>query len=125
MKSHLSPLNFSGLLAQAGVTPMDRPPVAARRNRAIECWKCSECFSVYEWEDEAEDCCAVKQAAGADSNANCCPICAKSAESARDAADCCLWKDLDQPTRYAAADQVEAGSTWLAALGFDHTGVKA
>jgi hypothetical protein len=123
--SSLSPLNFRGLLAQSGVTPHGSDtPKTKKKNRAIECWKCPECFEVHHWEGEAEECCAVKEAAGAGSNANCCPICAAGPwADARDAADCCLWKDMEQAKRYAAADAVKGGATWLEALGFNHLGL--
>lgn len=109
----LSPLNLSGLLttlqAQAcGTTPAANPK--ERRNRALECWRCPECREVYDWEDEAEECCA--EPAPAVTSQPTCPVCAAEYTSHRDAADCCLWKDLDAPTRWRMADAVEAGSTW-------------
>lgn len=123
MKRHLSPLNLRGLLAMAGVTPNggQSPQQKLGRRRPIECWKCAECFQTYDWEDEAEECCA-DPAPAASSNTDC-PICGQSSASHRDAADCCLWKDMDQAARYAAADAVERGATWLDALGLNHLGM--
>jgi hypothetical protein len=118
----LSPLNFRGLLHTLNVVgeplggPAPESPSAPKhRRRAIECWKCPECDEVYEWEDEAEECCAEAAAQEAPFS-TACPVCAKSYETHRDASDCCLWKDLDTHTRWAVADAVQAGSTWIEAL---------
>lgn len=117
----ISPLNFRGLLHTLNVVgepvgdPAQNSPNAPLRRRAIECWKCPECQEVYEWEDEAEECCAEAVAQDAPFSPAC-PVCAQKYDAHRDAADCCLWKDLDAHTRWAVADAVQAGSTWVEAL---------
>lgn len=125
LHTRLSPLNFRGLLAKAGVTPNggESSAMKGKRQRPIECWRCAECLQVYEWEDEAEECC-VDPAPAAASNSDC-PVCGESYNSPRDAADCCLWKDLDQAQRYAMADAVEGGQSWLEAMGLNHLGAAA
>lgn len=121
----LSPLNFRGLLAQAGITPNGEglKPQRTGSRRAVECWKCAECFEVYDWEDEAEECCATEAPAAGSSTD--CPICGQASASHRDAADCCLWKDMVQAKRYECAEMVERGATWLQALGFNHLGMQS
>lgn len=45
-----------------------------------------------------------------------CPVCEDECESTYDAADCCLWRDLDHTTRHQIAERVEKGSTWAKEL---------
>jgi len=108
---NLSPLNFSGLIAT------DLGPVTEKkRGRAVEIvqWSCSECCCVYDDEDEAAECCGDED----EEYACACPVCGTGKyEDARDASDCCLWKDIDAPTRWKMADAVDAGSTWAEQLG--------
>lgn len=124
MTPALSPLNFRGLLAQAGVTPHGghetKPQQKKTRRQPIECWRCAECLTVYDWEDEAEECCADQVTAHSSSD---CPVCGQSAASHQDAADCCLWKDMNKTDRYAAAEKVAAGATWIEALGINPLGM--
>lgn len=120
--SRLSPLNFKGLIdthrAHLAATPNESRNRA--RNRVEQCWRCTECSTVHDWESEAEDCCAGKTRGAPFSNERACPVCRSTdVISFRDATDCCLWKDLDAPTRRALADRVEAGATWADALGMD------
>jgi hypothetical protein len=119
--ARLSPLNFSGLLANAGV--VDRDPRALmpgtqRRRVAIPCWKCPECYDTHDDEEDAVECCQRPLAASAtEPRSSTCPVCNEKAYDARAASDCCLWKDLAAPARWAMADAVEAGSTWAEQLG--------
>lgn len=118
VRERLSPLNFRGLLATMGLDGADANDKRRKTTHraAIQCWKCPECFDVHDFEDEAEDCCAeLEKKSAADDAA--CPVCAEAAKDHRDAADCCLWKDLDAPTRWAIADAVAAGGSWTEALG--------
>jgi len=120
LHARLSPLNFRGLLATAGITPQGELSAKAGRpvaRPAIECWRCAECRQVYDWEDEAEECCP--DPVPACSVEPVCPVCAQTSRDHRDAADCCLWKDLDQLQRYAIADAVEGGKSWLEAMGLE------
>jgi hypothetical protein len=123
--ARLSPLNFSGLIALANTPlyerPEDHPARKALDGRqpkrsAIECWKCPDCAEVYDDEDEAVECCRDDDHLHTlhdQDGVSLCPICASSNTDARQASDCCLWKDLDAPTRWAMADQVEAGASWV------------
>lgn len=115
----LSPLNFRGLMATLCIVgePLQEAPSTKRtRQRAIECWRCSECLDVYERESDAEVCCAYNHVKSASTDPAC-PVCAEKYVNHREAANCCLWKDIDAPTRYRMADAVEAGSTWGNQLG--------
>lgn len=119
---NLSPLNFSGLIALAKTPrselPEDHPAKSSRR--AIECWKCPDCDEVYDDEDEAVECCDDDDHLHAlhdQDGVSLCPICASSNSDAREAGDCCLWKDFDAHTRWAMADRVEAGESWIDVLG--------
>lgn len=108
----LSPLNFQGLIATSINLPNPYADESEDRPHAIECWRCSECSSVYDDEFDAEECCADKSGPHAEEGRITCPICAASATDHRDAADCCLWKDMDASTRWTMADKVEAGARW-------------
>lgn len=72
-------------------------------------YRCNECDELHDWESDAEECCATEVTASAKPN---CPVCDSEYSDHREASDCCLWKDLDAPTRWAMADAVDAGSTW-------------
>ena len=89
---------------------------AARKNPTIETvvmYLCPRegCGEMHEYKDDAIDCCA-----GEDDVLESCPVCNAAFATHRDAADCCLWHDLDAPTRWAIADKVEAGATWAEAI---------
>lgn len=103
----LSPLNFSGLIA-AQRNPREVNPKRGSAT-AVMYYECDECGEHYDSEKEAQDCCA-------EPTPECCPVCLSEAASPRDAADCCLWKDLDAATRWRMADAVENGSTWAEQL---------
>lgn len=90
------------------------------RVEEVTMYRCTECDQIHHDEDDAVDCCAPDAVAELhDQEApGTCPVCGQDFMSARDAADCCLWKDLDAPTRWRMADQVDAGSTtWSQLLG--------
>lgn len=105
----LSPLNFLGLVAQQR-TPQDKP--AGGHAIAITRYLCSVCNADYENEVDAKECFGAEEEAG-DKR---CPVCASKCDDTRDAADCCLWKDIDAPTRWRMADAVDDGSTWAEQL---------
>lgn len=118
----LSPLNLSGLVAQSTAIidkagPHEGRPLPER----VVMWRCGTCDELHEDEDDADACCAKVSGDGLiDDDPAACPVCSKGAYSLRDAADCCLWRDIDAPTRYRMADAVEAGSTWAEQLGITH-----
>ena len=117
----LSPLNFRGLIATLGLVTKEEPTKPRTRRRAIECWKCPDCREVYNFEDDAEECCE-KPAPSTPLTATSCPVCSERYDSARSASDCCLWKDIDAHTRWRMADAVEAGSNWDEQLGLNEKG---
>jgi predicted RNA-binding Zn-ribbon protein involved in translation (DUF1610 family) len=45
-----------------------------------------------------------------------CPVCGKASTSPHEAVECCLWKDLAAPARWALATALENGSTWTEEL---------
>lgn len=113
----LSPLNLSGLLAEWRGN--GKPAVTGKKResaREMINWACPICRERFDEDEEkaAEECCQGK--ADDDENAAC-PVCKQSYINHREAANCCLWKDLDADTRYRMADAVEASSSWAAELG--------
>lgn len=117
----LSPLNLALLVANDQLDA-EPAPVKSLRKKTVEsvhCWRCVECCELHEFLSDAEDCCAEEWIKAGPSFAQC-PICATDhgnhSDSWRLAADCCLWKDLDAPTRWAIADAVEGDSTWAEQL---------
>lgn len=113
----LSPLNFSGLIARQMGNGEGEPPAKTKSTRRIEAvtmYRCPECLDLHDWEDDAKECCDDTPVEA--KHATACPVCGAGYDLHRYAADCCLWKDLDAPTRWAVADAVEAGATWLEAL---------
>lgn len=117
MNSHhprLSPLNFQRFVTQSHLESSERvKEKKARQVERVTMWRCPECTEVYEWRDEAEECCPEE----IETEQWKCPLCTAPNESAREAADCCLWKDFDAPTRWRMADAVDAGGTWADELG--------
>lgn len=92
-------------------------PSSATREKSrvleITIYQCMECGDRHDDEDDAEECCAESP----NTEGGTCPICQTAHADARNASDCCLWKDFDAATRWAMADAVEAGSTWVAEIG--------
>lgn len=123
----LSPLNLRGLLTAQGLLIAGAPTAHAAgangkapRPREVTMFRCGTCNDLHDEYEEAEDCCAPLAASGLpvrDDNPNACPVCAAEYGNTREATNCCLWKDIDAPTRYALADRVEGGATWPEALG--------
>lgn len=90
------------------------------RVEEVTMYRCTECDELHDDEDDAFDCCAPDGGVDGlhDQEApDTCPVCGQDFMSARDAVDCCLWKDIDAPTRWRMADQVDAGATWAQVLG--------
>ena len=117
--SALSPATRRGIFHQL-IARDNSITVKPKRRYGIEeitAWRCRECFSVYDDEDEAADCCPPEaDNESTDPEADNCPVCGSGCDSPRDAADCCLWKDYDAPTRWRMADRVAAGATWAEVL---------
>ncbi len=94
----------------------DAPPPAnsAKRSKmAIVVYKCPECFTEYDWEDDAVECCDDDEA----EEVGCggmlletgevrCPCCGSTSDSFEDAVDCCMWKTHGPAERRALAQQM-------------------
>lgn len=119
----LSPLNLTALLRREvfdyEASPEEAKMAERKIPRCVLAYECPECEALYRWEDVAEECCqaAKEKAPDPHSYAQQCPVCGSDKETAEEASDCCLWKDLDIQTRHALARKVEAGSTWARELG--------
>lgn len=112
MQIQLSPLNLFGIKAQLAKFPEeDDEPCQVER---VTMYRCPKCDELHEDEDDAESCCASRVTKKATTT---CPVCHENYNTHRDAADCCLWKDIDALTRWQIADAVEHGSTWEIELG--------
>lgn len=82
------------------------------RSRVVVIYRCNVCLDDFDNEYEAEECCAEEDTPEASASA--CPVCRHQVpDNYRGAADCCLWKDFDAPTRWRIADAVETGSDWI------------
>ena len=89
-------------------------PKAKGTCTAITLYQCDACKEEYDSRSEAEDCCAEEEPD--DQESTDCPVCGSESYDYRAATDCCLWKDLDAPKRWAIADAVEDGVTWQEAI---------
>ncbi len=90
------------------------------RIEQVTMYRCLECQDLYDDEEDAIQCCAPESDVIGlhDQEApTICPVYGQDFISARDAADCCLWKDIDATTRWRMADQVDAGAPWTQVLG--------
>jgi len=127
--NRLSPLTRAGLQFTAMVAAEAGRTVEKPHPRPVDvrAWECGECGSLHRWEDDAFECCAPAGVRGLgdktpNEDAILCPVCADPCCDHRDAADCCLWHDLDAPTRWRIADSVEAGdATWAEAISKETT----
>jgi hypothetical protein len=136
----LSPNTLYGLRATGYGSIADfsdaGPAWAAEYKRYV----CPACDSSHKQESDAEACCPrdtevvyesedgqrydsaselAEAVAGSDADSACssgCPVCAEPYTSHALAADCCLWKDIDAPTRWRIAAAVEQGTPWLDAI---------
>lgn len=111
-----SPLNFCGLIQNVSQTGDITQSVKNGLVREIEIikYECCSCAEQYDAKEDALECCHDVQ------RTTDCPVCNSACRDHRDATDCCLWKDLDGPTRWAMADKVEAGSTWAEVLNINN-----
>ena len=108
-----SALILSGLKARQDVCN-GAPGTPGKGGSYSVVYQCDNCEEVHDFESDAEECCSDEGTLGASSQ--CCPVCGEDGGDYRDAADCCLWKDLAAPARWRIADAVEAGSTWQEAI---------
>ena len=119
--NRLSPLIRAGLNFTALVAGQAGRPVEAKHPapEEVTAWECGVCGDLHKWEDDAHDCCAPVALKGCldQQDSVRCPVCGQGSPDHRHAADCCLWHDLDAPTRWRIADAVEAGDkTWAEAI---------
>lgn len=114
MSLKLSQLNLSGLVARSRIVPEEEQrPTKPHR---VTMWECAVCWERHEEREEAVKCCAVKAEASSNDAQPCCPVCGIEYGDYRDAADCCLWRDLTADTRWTIADRVASGTPWVEAL---------
>lgn len=112
--AHLSPLNFQRFVTTAHLVLADEAKGTEKRKpEQVIAYRCQECEELHEFKADAEDCCPPEEL----SQKWVCPLCSADHSEPRLAADCCLWKDYDAPTRWRMADAVEAGSNWAEQLG--------
>lgn len=117
--NQLSPLNFSGLIAfgRLNQAMLESLPVKKHRAAPVEVtmWRCPECDDLHDDEVDAEECCqgAEEECAIDDEPPPHCPVCNAELSDHHEAANCCLWKDFDAPTRWRIAEAVEAGGKWM------------
>lgn len=112
--AHLSPLNLQRFVTTAHLVIAEEVKAGEKRKpELVTAYRCTECSEIYEYRADAEECCPADE----QPQKWCCPLCSEDHSEARQAADCCLWKDYDAPTRWRMADAVEAGSNWAEQLG--------
>ncbi|MBA3622910.1 MAG: hypothetical protein H0W48_00270 [Methylibium sp.] len=127
MNAVLSPLTRYRLHERQILDAIDRAtPPAVKRNRPIEVlrYQCPVCDDEHDYESEAEQCCPYEASEGEEAikDGVLCPVCRSLERGYFDAADCCLWKDIEPAGRYRIARAVEAGAEWIDAIA-DVTGV--
>lgn len=111
---NLSPANKLGIfstLLNAGSKKNDGPGYVE-----VTMYACTSCDEVHEFVSSAERCCSNVKVHD-EEGASFCPACGKNYSDPYEATDCCLWKDLDAPTRWRMAARVEAGESWTDVLG--------
>lgn len=129
-----------------GMSDQDYRAACRRWARPFRRYVCPSCEEVHKDEYDAENCCPrdiamlyVDDSTGKDyctpedlaaackagvagapdiaTVPSCtCPVCGEKSTSPHEAVECCLWKDLDAPTRWTVAAALEAGSTWTEEL---------
>ena len=99
---------------------------------------CHGCDKLHESEDSAAECCppdieavwvhpdsgerffdadALREALDCPAQGDTpCPVCHSKCKDTHDAANCCLWKDLDVAARFRIAQAVDAGAEWGEAI---------
>lgn len=116
----LSPLLQAALIersrkddALTGGLPGVGAPLVHGGPEPVQAWQCGSCGELYISHRDAEVCC---RPINNEEAPQVCPICGSEHKDAYGAADCCLWKSLDSPTRRRIAAQVDVGSTWADAI---------
>lgn len=122
MNFQLSPQTVFGLKehlhdAQLVTLPPDQDDTEPD---SVIAYTCPECNHLYKYRSDARDCCADERKTRLklkpERDVVPCPVCRTDCDDVFDAADCCLWKHLDQPTRRQIAEAVENGATWAEQL---------
>lgn len=129
-----------------GMSDADHRAACKRWAKPFRRYGCPSCNEVYKDEYDAEQCCPpevdtfyVDESTGTEYStaealaaacktgragatdiatvpASTCPVCGEKSSSPHESVECCLWKDLDAPTRWKVAAALEAGSTWTEEL---------
>lgn len=108
MAPHLSPATKANFLANK--RKFDPKP------RTLSLWECAICGTCHNAIDAARNCCGEEEDPG---NTRC-PVCGTDCGDTREAADCCLWHDIDKPERNRMAEAIAAGTTtWARELGLE------
>lgn len=111
MRPMLSPLNLSRLVDRLPILESNRDEDESGSGfTEVVQYRCNACMTMHDDEDDARNCCSP------DDDMDFCPICGSEAPDVQAAASCCLWKELDEPTRAALARAVEGGMRWSQAL---------
>lgn len=104
----------SHLINRAEMPVFKTPGGSSRHIECVLMYLCPGCGEPHHCKSDAENCCDPEE--DEDEDPIECPVCGSACDDHREAASCCLWKDLDAPTRWKVADAVEAGVTWTEAL---------
>lgn len=110
---NLSPLTLQNIRDRTREM-FDEPECFYDRRADEDFYLCQTCDTEYSTAAMASECCEVERMeAKLDGGyPHECPVCGEEHNSTLQAANCCLWKDLDSATRYRIARAVEAGSSW-------------
>lgn len=116
MQNRIGPLNLSGLrltVERECANPDDK---SKKRDRVEEVvyYVCTNCDEEHDERSDAEKCCESEESGSVQKDH--CPVCQREHLDAENAADCCLWKDLDAPSRWRIASLVEAGKSWTESI---------
>ena len=111
----LSPLARHSVIARQRAADEKAKTPNVNKAEIVMMYRCPVCGELYDDDFDAEACCPPPSEDGL--HHSICPVCGDKCGTARNAADCCLWKDFDPMTRWQMADAVEAGSDWTTELG--------
>lgn len=117
--NRLSPATLAGMQAWEGITAeMMATDEADIEVEAVTVYECPDCNERHDFESDAIACCEhvrLERKLGKP-DPTLCPVCGAEHSSVTEAADCCLWKDLDAYRRYRIGQMVEGGVPWRDAI---------
>lgn len=121
MQNRISPLNLSGLRLTVErecanpESPSEKRDKRYQKVEEVTYYRCTKCEEEHDYRSDAEECCPDSEESGAVLK-DTCPVCQREHYAVEAAADCCLWKDLDAPSRWRIAALVEAGKSWTESI---------